>query len=187
MNAGHAHADIGGFLLYAKGAYLAVDTGYTTEKWTRDQNTLLVDGKGQAMDGDYHNEHGVPYAQLDGACIDRVHLEDAYGYASGEFGSAYARQVKGVNLRRSVLITKRWLLVIDDMKAAGSHALTWFCHADAAFREDGPQAASGAKTFTARLPEAALTVVALAPSEVDVKMEETVVMAGMAPGKTKSR
>jgi hypothetical protein len=184
MNAGHAHADIGGFLLYAKGAYLAVDTGYTTEKWTRDQNTLLVDGKGQAMDGDYHNEHGVPYAQLDGARIDRVHLEDSYGYASGEFGSAYARQIKDVNLRRSVLITKRWLLVIDDMKASSSHTLTWFCHADAAFHEEGPQAASGgAKTFTARLPAAALTVVALAPSEVDVKMEETVVMAGMAPGK----
>ena len=184
MNAGHVHADIGSFYMYAKGTYLAVGTGYTAEKWTRDQNTLLIDGKGQAIDGAYHNERGVPYAQLDGARIDRTYLSSEYGYVSGEFGSAYTRQVKGVELRRTLLMTERWMLVIDDMKAGngGAHRLTWLCHADAAFQSENTGAANA---FVARLPKASLAVMPLAPeaSSVEAKRGETTVMAGMAPGK----
>lgn len=183
-NAGHVHADIGAFYLYAKGAYLAVGTGYTAEKWTRDQNTLLVDGKGQAVDGAYHNEHGVPYAQLDGARIDRVRLTKDYGFASGEFGSVYTRQVKNVNLRRSVLATARWMLVADDFRAEDGAArrLTWLCHADAPFAAE-----PGASGFShiARLPQAGVAVLTLMPAAEALNAEpsETVVMAGMAPGK----
>lgn len=180
MNAGHAHPDIGAFYMYAKGAYLAAGTGYTAEKWTRDHNTLLIDGKGQARDGDYHNERGVPYAQLDGARIDRTYFSAGYGYASGEFGGVYVRQVKGVELRRTLLMTARWLLIVDDMKAAagGAHRLTWLCHTDAPF-------AAEAGGFVARLPQAALAVLPLAPAAADTEArpEETVVMAGMAPGR----
>jgi hypothetical protein len=184
MNTGHVHADIGAFYMYAKGAYLAVGTGYTAEKWTRDQNTLLIDGKGQAVDGDYHNGHGVPYAQLDGTHIERTYLSSEYGYVSREFGSAYTRQVKDVTLRRSLLMTERWLLVIDDMSArdGAAHRLTWLCHADAAFRAEGT---GDATAFVAQLPQASLMVLPLAPeaSAVEAKSGETTVMAGMAPGR----
>ncbi|CAM3098858.1 heparinase II/III domain-containing protein [Rariglobus hedericola] len=183
-NAGHVHADIGAFYLYAKGAYLAVGTGYTAEKWTRDHNTLLVDGKGQAMDGAYHNEHGVPYEQLDGARIDRVSLTKDYGFASGEFGGAYTRQVKNVNLRRSVLTTARWMLVADDFRAEDGAArrLTWLCHADAPFVAE--PTASGF-SHIARLPQAGLAVLTLTPvaEGLNAEASDTVVMAGMAPGK----
>lgn len=183
-NAGHVHADIGAFYLYAKGAYLAVGTGYTAEKWTRDQNTLLIDGKGQAVDGAYHNEQGVPYAQLDGARIDRVRLTKDYGFASGEFGSAYTRQVKNVNLRRSVLATARWMLVADDFKMqdATPRRLTWLCHADAPFAAE--PAVSGL-AHIARLPQADLAVLTLTPAveALNAETSEAVVMSGMAPGK----
>jgi hypothetical protein len=183
-NAGHVHADIGAFYLYAKGAYLAVGTGYTAEKWTRDQNTLLIDGKGQAVDGAYHNEQGVPYAQLDGARIDRVKLTKDYGFASGEFGSAYERQVKNVSLRRSLLATARWLLIADDFRTEDGAArrLTWLCHADAPFTAE---TAAGGLAHVARLPQAGLAVLTLTPdaSGLTAETAETVVMAGMAPGK----
>lgn len=184
INAGHVHADIGAFYLYAKGAYLAVGTGYTAEKWTRDHNTLLVDGKGQAMDGAYHNERGIPYSQLDGARIDRVRLTKDYGFVSGEFGSAYTRQVKNVNLRRSVLATARWMLVTDDFKMQDGTArrLTWLCHADAPFAVE--PAALGL-SHIARLPQASLAVLTLMPAveALNAEASEAVVMSGMAPGK----
>ena len=175
MNCGHVHPEIGAFWMYAKGEYLAVDTGYTAQKWTRDHNTLLVDEKGQAMDGAYWNERGIPYADLDAAHITSQYLSLDYGFASGEFGQVYKRQVKGVQLRRSVLMTKRWLLMIDDMEADQPRALTWLCHSLAEFKPEG-------SAFVARQPKASLVVVPLAPAKADTKAEPTIVQAGRKPG-----
>jgi hypothetical protein len=180
MNTGHVHADIGSFYMYAKGAFLAATTGYTAEKWTRDQNTILIDGKGQASDGEYHNANGVPYKDLDDCRIDAQFLDADYGYVSGEYGSAYAHLVPGVKLRRSLLMTERYLLVIDDMASDQEHTLTWLCHADATFQEDHSLPEAGA--FVARLPEAGLAVWPLSPTPLTPAMEPTMVMAGTKPG-----
>jgi hypothetical protein len=169
-NAGHVHPDIGAFLLYAKGTYLATTTGYTMNKWTKDHNTLLIDGKGQAVDGSYHNERGVPYEHLDDAKIEAAHLTPSYGYARGTFGSAYTRQVKDVELKRNVLITKKWLLLVDDMSSAEPHALTWICHADAPFvAEDG--------VYVSKHVAASLAVITLT-ADLDAKAQPTTVLAG---------
>lgn len=179
MNTGHVHPDIGAFLLYAKGAYLAVDTGYSTEKRAREHNTLLVDGKGQAVDGDYHHYRRFPYEKLDQVRIDACHLEDAYGFAAGEMGSVYAG-APDIRLRRSVLMTARWLLVVDDMTGKKEHRLTWLCHADAEFRPEGA-------AYVARLGQAkpALAVLPLSPAPETAAAEPTIVMSGTAPGKGK--
>ncbi len=175
INAGHVHPDIGAFLLYAKKSYLAVTTGYTAEKWTKDHNTLLVDGLGQGVDGSYWNERGVPYDQLNATKIEQVYTSADYAYANGSIGSAYARQVAGVQLNRRLLITKRYLLLIDDLKSDEPRALTWLCHASAPFKlVDGNQIAT--------LPAARLAVIQLTEGECDVKSEPTVVIAGTKPG-----
>ncbi len=127
-NAGHVHPDIGGFWMFAKGAYLAIDTGYTTDKWTRDHNTLVIDDKGQGLDGSYWNDKGFPYQEFNKARITSQFLSADYGFASGEFGAAYSRFAPGVNLRRSLLMTERWLLIVDDMDADKPRHLTWYCH-----------------------------------------------------------
>jgi len=175
MNTGHVHADIGSFYIYAKNAFLATTTGYTAEKWTRDQNTILIDGKGQGMDGEYHDAVGLPYKDFDGARIDRTHLDTSYGFVSGEIGSAYSHLVPGVKLRPSLLMTERWMLAIDDMSAEQEHKLTWICHADAAFQADGT-------AFVARLPEAGLGVVPLSTEALTPAMEPSTVFAGNKPG-----
>jgi Domain of unknown function (DUF4962)/Heparinase II/III-like protein len=175
MNGGHVHPEIGAFYIFAKGAYLAVDTGYTAEKWTKDHNTLLVDGKGQGMDGSYWNERGIPYADLDQARITSHFLSPEYGFASGEFGRVYKRSVSGVQLRRSLLMTKDWLLVVDDMEADQPRNLTWLCHSLAEFLPEGP-------AFVSRQANAGLAVIPLV-SEAEPKPEPTVVMAGRGPGK----
>lgn len=175
MNCGHVHPDIGTFWMFARGAYLAVDTGYTAEKWTKDSNTLLVDGKGQAMDGAYHNERGVPYADLDQARITSQYLSEEYGFARGEFGRVYKRQVDGVDLQRSLLMTKDWLLVVDDMAADQPRSLTWLCHSVGDFKPRGA-------AFVSDQAKASLAVFPLTEG-AEVKSEPTTVMAGMAPGR----
>jgi len=176
MNCGHVHPDIGAFWMFAKGTYLAVDTGYTAEKWTKDHNTLLVDEKGQGMDGSYWNERGIPYGDLDKARITSQFLCADYGYASGEFGGVYKRRAGvGVGLRRSVLMTKRWLLIVDDMSSDPPRKLTWLCHSTAEFKSEGT-------AFVARQPKASLAVIPLAPANVEAKPESTIVMAGRKPG-----
>jgi hypothetical protein len=178
INAGHVHPDIGAFYLYAKGAYLAVPTGYTAEKWTRDHNTLLIDGKGQGVDGAYWNDRGLPYEDFDAARIDRVFLSREYAFASGAFGRAYARQVKGVDVRRSLAATQRWVLVIDDVNSTDGttpHTPTWLLHTDGLFE------ASGA-AHVATLSAARLAVIPLSKAATETKTEPTIVQAGTAPG-----
>jgi len=176
MNCGHVHPDIGSFWMFAKGAFLAVTTGYTAEKWTRDHNTLLVDEKGQGMDGEYHNEHGVPYAQLDQARITSQFLSPEYGFARGEFGTAYQRLVPGVRLTRSLLMTKDWLLIIDDMAADQPRSLTWLCHSAGPFQKES-------QAYVSRQANAALAVLPLAPDSIEARPEPTIVIAGTAPGR----
>jgi hypothetical protein len=182
-NCGHVHPDIGAFWMYGGGAYLATGTGYTANKFTRDHNTITIDDVGQAKDGEYHNERGYPYERLDRCRIDRVFRGAKYGFASGEFGPAYpAEKVGEVSLRRSVLMTAAWMLVVDEFHAPAPHKLSWYCHADAEFRKEG-----GA--FVARLPKAALAVVPVEGGVSHTLMEDhpekTEVMAGTAPDQGK--
>jgi len=176
MNCGHVHPDIGGFWLYAKGTYLATDTGYTAEKWTKDHNTVLVDGKGQAVDGSYWNERGFPYEKLDACRIDRIRLTDRFFYVSGEYGGAYDRVAPGLALRRTIAGTKHWMVVVDEMEdSQAPHTLTWLCHSDAPFVKEG-------KAWIARQERASLAVYPLEPSAPEVRSETTVVAAGTGPG-----
>jgi hypothetical protein len=176
QNCGHVHPDIGGFWMFAKGTYLAIDTGYTTDKWTRDHNTLLVDDKGQGSDGLYWNDKGFPYQELDKARITSQYLSPGYGFASGEFGAAYSRSAPGVNLSRTVLMSKDWLLIVDDMAADKPRSLTWLCHSMTEFQKDGA-------SYISRQPTASLAVVPLAPAKLEAKPEPTMIMAGITPGK----
>jgi hypothetical protein len=52
---GHAHPDVNSFILWAKGAYLSGDSGYSGVPKTIDHNTLLIDGHGQGNDGNGHD------------------------------------------------------------------------------------------------------------------------------------
>lgn len=175
MNGGHVHADIGSFRMYARRTYLAGGTGYTAEKWTRDHNTVLIDGVGQASDGTYHNERHYPYDRLNKAKLDSVHLSDDLGFASGEYGAVYPEPKVGTpSLRRSVLMTRRWMLVVDDLNSPRDHKLTWICHSDEAFERAG-------EALVARRGPAALAVVPVDQVAMAEVLEASTVMAGTSP------
>jgi hypothetical protein len=131
------------------------------------------------MDGEYWNERGYPYERFDRCRVDRVHFQKDYGYASGEFGPAYpAEKVGEVSLRRSVLMTGGWLLVLDDFQAPQARKLSWYCHADAEFKKDG-------EAFVARGAGAGLAVVPVQCPPMEDRPEKTEVMGGDSPGEGK--
>ncbi len=184
MNSGHVHPDIGAFWIYARSNYLAVDTGYLDQKWTRNHNTLLVGGKGQGIDGSYWNDRGWPYRKFDQARITVSRLQKDYGYASGEFSSIYPEELGLKNLRRSVVMTANWMIVIDDMQADQPQTLTWLCHSDSPFEQvAGGDGASA--VFLSRTNQAGLAVLPLGPTAAKGKNERTVVIAGTSPGRGK--
>ncbi len=179
MNSGHVHPDIGAFWIFAGGRYLAVDSGYTARKFTDDHNTLLVDGQGQGVDGTYWVYRGWPYACFDAARIVETHLRNDYGYVCGDFGEVYppADRPASLRLRRHLVMTDRFLLVVDDMADAQDHTVTWLVHTTT----DAPIDADGT-TFTATAGPTRLITYLLSPEEVEAEVGPTEVLAGRAPG-----
>ena len=180
MNSGHVHPDIGAFWIYARGTYLAVDTGYLAEKWTHNHNTLLVGGKGQAIDGSYWNDRGMDYKRFNGARIMTSKLQGDYGYVRGEFASVYPGDLKLKHLRRSVVMTRDWALLVDEMESDLPQTLTWLCHSDAPF-----EAAGEGGRYVARSEKAALAVLLLGPAAVSGGNRRTEVVVGSVPGQGK--
>ena len=178
MNSGHTHPDIGAFWLYAKGEYLVGDTGYTARKYTRDHNTLLVSGKGQGNDGSYWNDRGLPYAKFDKARIVESDLTDDYALVRGEFGSVYPDALGKLSLTRSVIATRRWVLLVDDLRAEKPQTLTWLCHTDNPFKAEGT-------AYVMAKGKARLAVLPLGKAAVAAKMAPTIVFAGTSPNRGK--
>ncbi|MFW6154421.1 MAG: DUF4962 domain-containing protein [Planctomycetota bacterium] len=179
MNSGHVHPDIGAFWIFAGGRYLAVDSGYTARKFTDDHNTLLVDGAGQGVDGTYWVYRGWPYARFDPARIAERHLTGDYGYVRGDFGAVYPPADKPVTLelRRHLVMTDRFLLVVDDMHDRRPHTLTWLLHTAPDAPIDGDE-----RIFTSRAGRTRLLTYILAPEDVAAEVGPTEVLAGRGPG-----
>jgi len=176
MNSGHVHPDIGAFWFYAAGEYLAGDTGYTGKKNTSDHNTLLVSGQGQGRENNYWYERDLPYEKFDRARLEKTFVCQEYGFAAGEFSSVYPEDLGLKALRRLVLVTHRYLLVIDNLESEKPQTLTWFCHTD------NPFAAEGA-AYVSKKEKASLAVLPLGADPLEAAMEPTIVQAGTGPEK----
>lgn len=140
-NTGHVHPDIGMFWLYARGAYLATDTGYSGRKRTRDHNTILVDGQGMGADFNFWVYSGfpqrdIPYATWTGAKLVNVRLEPAYAYAMADFSGVYG--IPGLRIHRHFLASRDAIVVLDDLGGDKPHVFTSLVHADNVFTEVAP-------------------------------------------------
>lgn len=174
-NTGHAHPDIGMFWLFARGAYLATDTGYSGRKRTRDHNTILVDGQGMGADHTYWVYSGfpdrdIPYATWTGAKLEAVHLEAAYAYARADFSRVYAAELGGLQIRRHLVASRDMVIILDDLAGDKPHVFSSLVHADAAFQNVAPGVM---RTTTGN---AALLHYVLNPTECVVASEPAMVM-----------
>jgi hypothetical protein len=141
LSAGHAHPDAGSFIVYANGAYLTGDSGYAGVPLTIHHNAVLVDGKGQAREGDGHDAwKGAPYERLDRTRIVEAKL-DARGFRiRADLAGSYMPELGLTRFERRFEYTHeaslrdggadRGVTVTDTLAADAPRAFTSVLHAD---------------------------------------------------------
>ena len=114
---GHVHPDANHFVLFGAGEWLIRDDGYRS-KWTRQHNTLLVDGHGQLGEGKQWFEGAQALAVKARPRIVRAESTMALDQVSGEASEAYPVELGLRRYRRHLLFLKPdVLLVCDDVVA----------------------------------------------------------------------
>jgi hypothetical protein len=111
---GHQQPDINNFCIYAQGEWLIIDPGYTRKKETKNHNTILVDGYGQAGAGgkwlDYMEfEARQPVPEIVFAETTKV-----YDYVIGDAGNIYVDEAKVESFQRHLLFLKPDIVIILD-------------------------------------------------------------------------
>lgn len=159
-NAGHVHPDAGQFLLWTRGRFVAGDTGYTAKKYTREHNSLLVEGQGQLRDGRYHAFRDVDYARLDQLRLTNVWSTAEAMAATAVLEAGYDPALGVRRLRRHLLLVAgKWVLICDEMTAEAPRALSFLWHTDCELT-----AAGSARWLLRNGPAAALLVALDAPA-----------------------
>jgi hypothetical protein len=132
LSSGHAHPDANSFIIFARGKYLTGDTGYAGVPMTEHHNTLLVNGKGQAKEGDGHDAFvRVPYERLNRIRISEVKMDRDQITVRGDATEAYEPEL-GVRkfVREFSFRPGSGFQLRDDIETATPAILTLVLHAD---------------------------------------------------------
>jgi len=132
LSSGHAHPDANSFIIFARGEYLTGDTGYAGVPLTEHHNTLLVNGKGQAKEGDGHDAFvAVPYELLNRIRISEVKVETGRVVVRGDATAAYGPEL-GLRkfVREFVFRPDRGFTISDEVETTKPSVLTSLLHAD---------------------------------------------------------
>jgi hypothetical protein len=132
LSAGHAHPDAGSFIIFANGRYLTGDSGYAGVPLTVHHNTVVVDGKGQGLEGKGHDPWGdVPYARLDATRIVEATLTADGVRIRGDATSSYLPAVGLTRFERLFeYAPATGFTVTDTLQADKSRVFTVLIHAD---------------------------------------------------------
>jgi hypothetical protein len=123
VNVAHDDPDAGMFGLYAGGAKVAMDDGYSGKKLTSSHNTILVNGKGQKQEG---GEWTQPIRNTDMsklAYMVTYKASDDIVIAEGEAAGMYPDLDR---FRRTFIWVKgSYVLFLDDIRAKKEADFTW--------------------------------------------------------------
>ena len=129
LSAGHHHPDAGSFVLTSRGAFLAVDEGYSNRKRAGDHNLILIDGQGFVDEDRYHVYKGAPYERQ--ARMVDVLAADGVAHATAQIAAMYPAELEITRLDRTLVFTPAGRLVLLDRCAARSpRDWTFLLHAD---------------------------------------------------------
>jgi len=123
---GHQQPDINSFVIYAQNEWLAIDPGYTHPKETRNFNTILVNGFGQAGAGgkwldymEFESRNPVPE-------ITYTETNKVYDYVIGDAGNIYLDEAELEYFRRHIIFLKPDIVIIlDDLHARTESNFEW--------------------------------------------------------------
>lgn len=127
---GHGHPDINSFSLFSNGQWLALDPGYVYEKWTHDHNTLVVNGKGQAGEGEKWLDYMAFESRQPAPAILRADTKAEYDYIIGDAGNIYVDEARLTHFRRHLLFLKpSTVVILDDLEAKATSQYEWLLQA----------------------------------------------------------
>ena len=138
LSSGHAHPDANSFIIFARGEYLTGDTGYAGLPMTEQHNTLLINGKGQAKEGDGHDVFAeVSYELLNRIRISDVKVEQNRVSVRGDATAAYGAEL-GLKkfVREFVYQPGVGFTVSDEVETTKPSVLTLLLHADNSFEKE---------------------------------------------------
>ena len=177
LSTGHAHPDANSFIIYANGRYLTGDTGYVGVKLAADHNTVLVDGRGHAEEGQHHIYKDVPYERLDQIRISERVLAPDHFYARGEAAAAYFPELSLERFTRHFLfVAPDYFVVWDELETKEARQFSWLLNADRKIEQ------LGSSGFLLVNEPAALLVERLVPARAEVKIEPQMVIGQGKPG-----
>ncbi|MCC7491583.1 MAG: DUF4962 domain-containing protein [Fimbriimonadaceae bacterium] len=153
---GHVHPDLNHFVLFGAGSWLLRDDGYAA-KWTKQHNTLLVNGQGQLGEGQLWFD-GSAFLNLNpGPRVLRAASTPEVDWITADATVGYP---KAAGLRRFVrhwlFVKPQALLVLDDIETAAPADLTLHF-----FPEQPLQ--GGAPVFEGAINQARLRIASLTP------------------------
>jgi hypothetical protein len=128
---GHQHPDINHFVIYANGTWLAIDPGYTKLKETRNHNTILVNGKGQAGAGEKWLDYKVFQNREPAPKITLAETTEEYEYIIGNAGNIYIDEAGLEYFERQLMFIKPDVIIITDrLKGKASSTFEWLLQAN---------------------------------------------------------
>ena len=141
LSSGHAHPDAGSFIIWSKGKYLTGDSGYAGVPMTEHHNTVVIDGKGQAREGNGHDAFaGVSYDNLDRIAIRDVKMSSSQVSLAAELTAAYEPDVGVVSfIRRFEFKAPGEFVVEDSIKTDKPRSITSYLHSDNSITEKSGQ------------------------------------------------
>ena len=170
---GHQHPDINSFVIYGNGTWLAIDPGYIQIKETRNHNTVLVNGHGQAGAGSKWLDFMAFESREPAPAITFTETTPDVDYIIGNAGNIYVDEA-GLDLfERQVMFVKPDIVIVADrLKASRLSDFSWLLQSNeiADIRE-----VSGG--FEIRKDEAVLSVLPVLPSGLAKKISQRMLEA----------
>ena len=131
INVAHDDPDANSFMIYARGQIIAKTDGYSYNKLTAAQNTILVNGQGQVNEGGMWMQ---PVADTDMTELARATTyklgDDGTLVYEGEAGPSY----EGIDrFRRSMIwVPGRYVLIFDDIRGDEANEIQWLVQSESA-------------------------------------------------------
>ncbi len=131
IGGGHCHPDINSFQIYAYGKWLAIDPGYKKPKWTKNHNTILVNGLGQFGEGTaWFDRETVAKAKAKSTII-KAQTGADYDYVIGDADSIYPESAGLKKFYRHLIYIKPdVILIVDELEAERAVQFEWRLHVE---------------------------------------------------------
>lgn len=165
---GHQHPDINNFVIYAHGTWLAIDPGYVHLKETRNYNTILVNGSGQAGAGETWLDFMAFESREPAPEITLAESYPRYDYVIGNAGNIYVDEADLEHFERHLMFIKPDVIIVADrLRCKRNSEFSWLLHANETASVNKVQS-----SFNIVKKEASLSVFPLLPANLSSDISE---------------